>query len=151
VGTISTRFSRSGGSSGGLRGSRDQIVGWPSVTRPSGPFCGEENATSEVVSVLRTQRAWWISPPKTTSTPSPAAAWLAATETASTRFAGPSAPGADAGRIAPGEDDRRVGVVKDVAQHRGLLERVGAVVTTTPMPGATRRGPRGRSAADRSA
>ena len=61
---MSTRLSRCGGSSGGLRGMRDQIVGWPSVTRPSGPVCGEEKATSEVVSVLRTQRAWWISPPK---------------------------------------------------------------------------------------
>ena len=48
---------RSGGSSVGLRGIRDQIVGCPSVTRPSGPVCGEENATSDVVSVLRAQRA----------------------------------------------------------------------------------------------
>ena len=84
-----------------MRGIRDQIVGRPSLTLPSGPVCGEEKATSEVVSVLRTPRAWWISPPKQTSTPIPAAAALAATLTASTAFAGPSAPGAEAGRIAP--------------------------------------------------
>ena len=55
------------------------------MTRPSGPVWGDEKATSEVVSVLRTQRAWWISPPKQTRTPIPAAASLAATVTASTR------------------------------------------------------------------
>ncbi len=80
---------------------RDQIVGWPSVTRPRGPVCGEENATSEVVSVLRTTRAWWISPPKQTRTPIPAAASLAATLIASIVLAGPSAPGSRRGRMAP--------------------------------------------------
>ena len=106
---------------------RDQIVGWPSVTRPSGPVWGEEKATSEVVSVLRTQRAWWISPPKTTSTPMPAAASLAATLTASTRLAGPVGAGGAGRADRAGEDDRRLGVVQDVAEHRGLLEHVGAV------------------------
>jgi hypothetical protein len=83
------------------------------VTRPNGPVCGEENATSDVVSVLRAQRAWC-------------------------RRAGRDADGVDEvggtvgarGRGGPdgaGEDDRRVGVVQDVAEHRGLLEHVGAV------------------------
>ena len=145
---MKTRLSRCGGSSVGLRGSRDQIDGWPSVTRPSGPICGEENAVSEVVSVLRTTRAWWISPPKTTSTPSPVAPSLAATLTASTRFAGPSAPGRARRADRAGEDDRRLGVADDVAQHRRLLERVGAVRDDDAHAAPrARRAPRGRSRA----
>ena len=113
---------------------RDQIVGWPSVTRPSGPVCGEENATSEVVSVLRTPRAWWISPPKQTSTPMPAAASLAGDADRVDGFAGPSAPGADAGRIAP---VKTIGASASwrTSQSIAVSSSVSVPwVTTTPIP-----------------
>ncbi len=134
VPTTRTLPPRCGGSSGGLRGIRDQIVGCPSVTRPRGPVCGEEKATSEVVSVLRTHRAWWISPPKHTSTPNPAAASLAATLTASTALAGPSAPGAEAGRIAP---VKTIGASASwtTSQSIAVSSSVSVPwVTTTPIP-----------------
>ena len=117
-----------------MRGIRDQIVGCASDTRPSGPVWGDENAVSEVVSVLRTHRAWWISPPKQTRTPIPAAASLAATETASSVFAGPSAPGALAGRIAP---VNTIGASASWRTSQSIaVSSIVSVpwVTTTPIP-----------------
>ena len=104
------------------------------MTRPSGPFWGLLNATRLVVSVLRTVRAWWISPPNTTSTPRPVAAGAAATLTASTRFAGPSAPGAVAVRIAP---VNTIGASAScrTSQSIAVSSSVSVpCVTTTPIP-----------------
>ena len=114
------------------------MIGWPSVTRPSRPVWGEEKATSDTVSVFRTQRAWWISPPKHTSTPMPAASALAATLTASTRLAGPVRPRRRGGPDRAGEHDGGLGVVEKVAQHGRLLERVGAVGDHHSRPAAGR-------------
>ena len=73
----------------------------PSPTRPIGPVSGLANAVGPVESDLRTKRAACTWPPKTTTPPRPAAAPDPATATASSRFAGPSAPAAEPGRIAP--------------------------------------------------
>ena len=62
---------------------------------------GEPNAAGPVLSILRTVMAAWTSPAKATTTPSPAAAGARARMIASSRLAGPSAPGALPGRLAP--------------------------------------------------
>ena len=54
-----------------------------------------------MLSILRTVIAAWTSPPNATTTPSPAAAGARASTIASSRLAGPSAPGALPGRFAP--------------------------------------------------
>src|SRR5213076_2779184 len=75
-----------------------------------------------------------ISPPKTTSTPRPVAAGAAATLTASTRFAGPSAPGAVAGRIAP---VKTIGASASCRTSHSIAVSSSVsvpCVTTTPMP-----------------
>ena len=106
---------------------RSSSAGGPRSTRPTGPAAGEPKATGLVESTLRAWRAAWTSPPNTTSAPKPAASGAAATATASSRFAGPSAPAAEPGRIAPVRTIGRLGVEHEVAEHRRLLERVGAV------------------------
>ena len=68
------------------------MLGSPSTTRPIGPVAGEANALGLIVCVLRTQRAAWISSDITTRQPRSCACGLAATWTAASRFAGPSAP-----------------------------------------------------------
>ncbi len=73
----------------------------PSWTTPIAPVCGEPKGSAAVESILRTSRAGCTRPAKTTTTPSPSPATEAARATASARLAGPSAPGALAGRMAP--------------------------------------------------
>jgi hypothetical protein len=64
----------------------------PSTSRPTGPPSAETKAATLVVWVLRTRAAAWISSVNATSTPRPRAAGSAATVSAASRFAGPSAP-----------------------------------------------------------
>src|ERR1700761_3255100 len=88
--------------SAGRRTGRVSTTGRPSATTPSGPVGGLMNAVMLVVWALRTNRAAWISSPNTTRQPRPRACGLAATVTAASRLAGPSAPASIGGRIAPG-------------------------------------------------
>ena len=74
--------------------------GAPCTTAPSAP-CGEAKASSRWLCTLATSRALWISSFITTSTPRPADEACAATATACSRLAGPSAAGAVPGRMAP--------------------------------------------------
>ena len=74
--------------------------GTPSTTNPNGP-CGEANASSRMACTLVTSRALCTSSFITTSTPRPADEGCAATATACSRLAGPSAASAVPGRMAP--------------------------------------------------
>ena len=106
---------------------------------------GDENARGETESDLRTARAACSSPANATTAPSPAVAASPAARTASSRFAGPSAPARGRRPDRAGDDDRRSRAVQQVAQHRGLLERVGAVREHDAAPGG---GLGGRGAGD---
>ena len=105
--TISTRGQVDGSSGNAARSSTGSLFGGgsrstsirPSTTRPTTPSAPDENASSRCGCALRTLRAAWISPAKTTTTDEGAP--LAATAMASARLLGPSASRADAGRIAP--------------------------------------------------
>ena len=131
---MGTRAARDGTSSGGWRGGRAVIVARSSSTRPTGPATGEPKAAGLVAWTLRAQRAAWSSPAKATRTPSPRQAGSAAAAAAARRFAGPSAPGADAGRIAP---VKTTGASPPCSRsHRKAVSSSVSVpwVTTTPCP-----------------
>ena len=84
-----------------VRGGRAPSHTRPSTTGQAVRAAGEPNAEGPVLSTLRALVAAWISPPNTTTAPSPAAALDAGQRDASSRLAGPSAPGRLAGRLAP--------------------------------------------------
>ena len=73
----------------------------PSSSTPRGPRPGLSNASRRCVLVLVVSRAAKICPPMTTITPNPFVSGLAATCTASNRFAGPSQPRSFIVRMAP--------------------------------------------------
>ena len=83
------------------RGGRVSTTARPSATTPSGPAGGLMNAVTLVVWAFCTNRAAWISSPNTTTHPRPRACGLAATATAASRLAGPSAPARVGFRMAP--------------------------------------------------
>ena len=138
VGTIGTRASSAGGSASGCGRSRARRRSARAPRRRcrSGPLAGEPNAAGEVEETLRTARAACSSPAKQTIAPRPSVSAAPAAATASRRFAGPSAPGAPDGLIAPVSTIGSPAGVQDVAQHRGLLDRVGAVRDDDPAPAA---------------
>ena len=104
--------------------------------RPAGL---NRNAERLEVWVFETNRAAWISSLKTTRTPSRRAWMVAATRTAASRFAGPSAPGSEGLRMAP---VITIGVspghIRSRAKAVSSMVSVPCVTTTPAEPSATR-------------
>ncbi len=100
------------------------------------PLRGEPKACGAVESTLRTWRAACSSPAKQTTAPNPAVTGAAAADAASIRLAGPSAPGAEAGRIAP---VTTIGGVSGPASARASHSTASSSIVSVPLVSTTPR------------
>ena len=122
-GSTGTGGSASGSGTWKRRGGRTAIRTEPGTTIPTGPWPGEVNAWTREESCLRAQRAAWISSLSTSTVPSPGGG--GGNLGGAQQVARPV--GRHLGAVAHRAREHHVGLDGEVAEERGLLDRVGPV------------------------